>query len=116
MTDMGAINYFLGISASRSFAGLFLSQQKYATQILEYANMLKYNPARTPAELTHKLGVDGTYVTDPTLYRSFDEDLQYLTLDRTLPLRFNRFVFICMTLESTTSMTSSASFDTYGAH
>ncbi|KAJ9547560.1 hypothetical protein OSB04_020103 [Centaurea solstitialis] len=59
MTDVGALSYFLGISTSRSSTGLFLSQQKYATEILERAHMLNCKPARTPAEPGHKLGADG---------------------------------------------------------
>lgn len=50
MTDLGVLNYFLGISATRSSQGLFLSQRKYATEILERAHMLQCNPARMPAE------------------------------------------------------------------
>nr|GFC39005.1 ribonuclease H-like domain-containing protein [Tanacetum cinerariifolium] len=40
MTDLGALNYFLGISATRSSTGLFLSQKKYACELLERANMI----------------------------------------------------------------------------
>ncbi|GJS70098.1 ribonuclease H-like domain-containing protein [Tanacetum coccineum] len=39
MTDLGALNYFLGISAARHSIGLFLSQKKYALQLLEHAHM-----------------------------------------------------------------------------
>ncbi|KAJ9566478.1 hypothetical protein OSB04_002444 [Centaurea solstitialis] len=74
--------HFLGISASRSSTGLFLSQQQYATQILERAKMLNCNPARTPTESAQKLGADGPPVTDPTLYRSLVGALQYLTFTR----------------------------------
>nr|GEV27964.1 hypothetical protein [Tanacetum cinerariifolium] len=35
MTDLGPLNYFLGISAMRTTSGIFLSQTKYATEILE---------------------------------------------------------------------------------
>ncbi|GJY49746.1 ribonuclease H-like domain-containing protein [Tanacetum coccineum] len=35
MTDLGSLNYFLGISAQRSKSGLFLSQSKFAAEILE---------------------------------------------------------------------------------
>ncbi|GJT70854.1 ribonuclease H-like domain-containing protein [Tanacetum coccineum] len=31
MTDLGSLNYFLGISVTRNASGMFLSQQKYAT-------------------------------------------------------------------------------------
>ncbi|GJW86280.1 ribonuclease H-like domain-containing protein [Tanacetum coccineum] len=37
MTDLGPLDYFLGISATRTTAGIFLSQTKYATEILERA-------------------------------------------------------------------------------
>ncbi|GJY22830.1 ribonuclease H-like domain-containing protein [Tanacetum coccineum] len=40
MTDLGSLNYFLGISATRTTFGIFLSQTKYATEILEQAHML----------------------------------------------------------------------------
>ncbi|KAJ9542159.1 hypothetical protein OSB04_028665 [Centaurea solstitialis] len=82
MTDLSALNYFLGISASRSSTSLFLSQQKYAAEILERAHMLNCKPARTPAEPGHKLGADGPPVADPTLYRSLAGALQYLTFTR----------------------------------
>ncbi|GJV37980.1 ribonuclease H-like domain-containing protein [Tanacetum coccineum] len=48
MTDLGPLNYFLGISVTRTTSGIFLSQMKYATEILEQAHMLNYNPCRTP--------------------------------------------------------------------
>ncbi|GJW10107.1 ribonuclease H-like domain-containing protein [Tanacetum coccineum] len=47
MTDLGPLNYFLGISATRTTSGIFLSQTKYATEILERAQMLNCNPCRT---------------------------------------------------------------------
>ncbi|GKB95665.1 ribonuclease H-like domain-containing protein [Tanacetum coccineum] len=39
MTDLGSLNYFLGVSAQRSKSGLFLSQTKFAEEILERAHM-----------------------------------------------------------------------------
>ncbi|GKB17453.1 ribonuclease H-like domain-containing protein, partial [Tanacetum coccineum] len=56
MTDLGALNYFLGISANRTPTGLFLSQKKYALQILERAHMVTCNPSRTPVDTESKLG------------------------------------------------------------
>ncbi|GKA77396.1 ribonuclease H-like domain-containing protein [Tanacetum coccineum] len=44
MTDLGSLNYFLGISAQRSATGLFLSQSKFAEEILEQAHMQNCNP------------------------------------------------------------------------
>ncbi|GJX25508.1 ribonuclease H-like domain-containing protein [Tanacetum coccineum] len=44
MTDLGTLNYFLGISAQRSKFGLFLSQSKFLVEILERAHMQHCNP------------------------------------------------------------------------
>nr|GFB98736.1 ribonuclease H-like domain-containing protein [Tanacetum cinerariifolium] len=67
MTDLGALNYFLGISVTRDSSGLFLSQCKYAMVILERAHMVGCNPSRTPVDTESKLGDVGTPVVDPTL-------------------------------------------------
>ncbi|GJZ66253.1 ribonuclease H-like domain-containing protein [Tanacetum coccineum] len=82
MTDLGPLNYFLGISATRTTSGIFLSQKKYATEILEQAQMLNCNPCRTLVDTEKKLGPEGSPVTDPTLYRSLAGSLQYLTFTR----------------------------------
>ncbi|GJX30302.1 ribonuclease H-like domain-containing protein [Tanacetum coccineum] len=82
MADLGLLNYFLGISATRTTSGIFLSQTKYATEILERAHMLNCNPCRTPVDTEKKLGPEGSLVTDPTLYRSLAGALQYLTFTR----------------------------------
>ncbi|GJV57137.1 ribonuclease H-like domain-containing protein [Tanacetum coccineum] len=79
MTDLGPLNYFLGIFVTLNSFGLFLSQAKYAGEILEKAHMGNYNPNRTPVDTESKLGVDGDPVSDPTLYRSLTGSLQYLT-------------------------------------
>ncbi|GJW68207.1 ribonuclease H-like domain-containing protein [Tanacetum coccineum] len=68
--DLGSLNYFLGISAQRSKSGLFLSQSKFAAEILERAHMQHCNPCKTPVDTESKLGSDGDPISDPTLYRS----------------------------------------------
>ncbi|GJW40046.1 ribonuclease H-like domain-containing protein [Tanacetum coccineum] len=70
MTDLGALNYFLGISADRTPTGLFLSQKKYALQLFERAHMVTCNPSRTPIDTESKLSPEGIPVQDPTLYHS----------------------------------------------
>ncbi|GJU85334.1 ribonuclease H-like domain-containing protein [Tanacetum coccineum] len=59
MTDLGALNYFFGISVVRHPSGLFLSQKKYALQLLELAHMVNCNPSQTPVDTDSKLGPDG---------------------------------------------------------
>ncbi|GJR33322.1 ribonuclease H-like domain-containing protein [Tanacetum coccineum] len=71
MTDLEALNYFLGISVVRHSTGLFLSQRKYALQLLERAHMVNCNPSRTPVDTESKLGPGGVSVQDPTLYRRY---------------------------------------------
>ncbi|GJW68410.1 ribonuclease H-like domain-containing protein [Tanacetum coccineum] len=61
---------------------MFLSQKKYAVEILERAHMANCNPCRTPVDTESKLGNDGDPVSDPTLYRSLAGSLQYLTFTR----------------------------------
>ncbi|GJT43257.1 ribonuclease H-like domain-containing protein [Tanacetum coccineum] len=82
MKDLGSLNYFLGIYAQRSASGLFLSQSKFAEEILERAHMQNYNPCQTPVDTESNLGSDGDPVSDPTLYRSLPGALQYFTFTR----------------------------------
>ncbi|XP_071740905.1 uncharacterized mitochondrial protein AtMg00810-like [Rutidosis leptorrhynchoides] len=82
MTDLGPPNYFLGISVTRTSSRMFLSQKKYATEILERADMTGCHPSRTPVETSSKLSTSSPPVTNPTLYRSLAGALQYLTFTR----------------------------------
>ncbi|GJZ42011.1 ribonuclease H-like domain-containing protein [Tanacetum coccineum] len=82
MTDLGSLNYFLGISAQWTSACMFLSHSKYAEEILERAHMQHFNPCRTPVDTESKLGPDGDPVSDSTLYRSLAGALPYLTFTR----------------------------------
>nr|GEW06631.1 ribonuclease H-like domain-containing protein [Tanacetum cinerariifolium] len=82
MTDLGSFNYFLGISVTRDFSGMFSSQKKYVAEILERASMVNCNPIRNPIDTESKLGATGDVVSDPTLYRSLAGSLQHLTFTR----------------------------------
>ncbi|GKA37660.1 ribonuclease H-like domain-containing protein [Tanacetum coccineum] len=82
MIDLGSLNYFLGILVTRNSSGMFLSQKKYAVEILERAGMVNYNPSRTPVDTESKLGDTCDVVSDPTLYWSLASSLQYLTFTR----------------------------------
>ncbi|GJT72916.1 ribonuclease H-like domain-containing protein [Tanacetum coccineum] len=82
MTDLGSLNYFLGISLTRDSSRMFLSQKKYVVEILECADMVHCNPSWTPVNTESKLGTTGDVVSDPTLYQSLASSLQYLTFTR----------------------------------
>ncbi|GJZ92495.1 ribonuclease H-like domain-containing protein [Tanacetum coccineum] len=79
MTDLGSLNYFLGISVMRDSTRMFLSRRKYAVEILERAGMVSCNSNRMHVDIKSKLGDDGDPVSDPTLYQSLTGSLQYLT-------------------------------------
>ncbi|GJX16315.1 ribonuclease H-like domain-containing protein [Tanacetum coccineum] len=80
-TDLGSTQLFSWLFLlNGSATGLFLSQSKFAEEILERAHMQNCNPCRTPVGTESKLGSDGDPVSDPTLYRSLAGALQYITL------------------------------------
>jgi hypothetical protein len=83
MKDLGPLSYFLGISVTRHSGGLFLSQKKYAEEIIERASMSSSNPSPTLVDTKAKLSISsGNPYHDPTKYRSLAGALQYLTFTR----------------------------------
>lgn len=48
MKDLGPLHFFLGIEVSQSQDGMFLSQQKYACDLLVWASMHQCKPISTP--------------------------------------------------------------------
>jgi hypothetical protein len=83
MKDLGPLSYFLGIAVTRHNGGLFLSQKKYADEILERAGMSSCKSCPTPVDTKPKLSVKtSTPYEDPSLYRSLAGALQYLTFTR----------------------------------
>jgi hypothetical protein len=83
MKDLGPLSYFLGISAIRHSEGLFLSQKKYAEEIIERADMSSCKPSSTPVYTKAKLsGSSGNPYHDPTECCSLAGALQYLTFTR----------------------------------
>nr|GEV13694.1 ribonuclease H-like domain-containing protein [Tanacetum cinerariifolium] len=82
MTNLEALNYFLGISVVHHSTGIFLSQKKYALDLLACANMVNCNPSRTLVDYEAKLGLDGVPVQDLTLYLNLAVGLYCLTFTR----------------------------------
>nr|GEZ00479.1 ribonuclease H-like domain-containing protein [Tanacetum cinerariifolium] len=72
----------LTTSSSRSTFGLFLSQSKFAKEILARVHTQHCNPCKTPVDTKSKLSSDGDPVSNPTLYCSLAGALQYLTFTR----------------------------------
>jgi hypothetical protein len=80
--DLGVLHFSLGIDVRRTSAGFFLSQQRYAEDILERASMTNCKPASTPIDAKGKLSTDGPPIDDVKDYRSLAGALQYLTVTR----------------------------------
>ena len=80
--DLGRLNYFLGLEATHLPTGLFLSQAKYAHDIVCRAGLRDAKPMPTPLATNVSFVGAGTPFDDPTLYRSLVGALQYLTVTR----------------------------------
>ncbi|XP_042972778.1 uncharacterized mitochondrial protein AtMg00810-like [Carya illinoinensis] len=80
--DMGSLIYFLGLEEHRTSSGLFISQAKYAHEILQRAKLVDSKPMSTPMVVAHHLSTDGPDFDDPSLYQSLVGSLQYLTITR----------------------------------
>ncbi|XP_075076494.1 uncharacterized protein LOC142163140 [Nicotiana tabacum] len=81
--DLGDLKYFLGIEFSRSKESIFMSQRKYAPDILEDSGLLRARPENFPMEQNLKLtSTNGILLNDPTKYRRLVGRLIYLTVTR----------------------------------
>uniref|UniRef100_A0A2N9HTF5 Reverse transcriptase Ty1/copia-type domain-containing protein n=1 Tax=Fagus sylvatica TaxID=28930 RepID=A0A2N9HTF5_FAGSY len=70
MKDLGTLSYFLGLEVTSSFDGYYLSQAKYASDLLSKVGLTDSKTVSTPLELNVKLNViDGEPLPDATLYR-----------------------------------------------
>ncbi|RVW47408.1 Retrovirus-related Pol polyprotein from transposon RE1 [Vitis vinifera] len=83
MKDLGPLKYFLGIEVSRSSEGIFLSQRKYALDLLQETGMSGCQPVNTPIEEGLKLCVEPNQVsTDNGRYQRLVGRLMYLAHTR----------------------------------
>ena len=105
MAYMGLMSYFLGIKVIQQNDGIFISQKKYAGDILKKFKMEHSKPVYTPIEEKLKLTRenDGKWV-DITYYKSLIKSSRYLTATRLdIVLKFayiadswkNRVLAIC---------------------
>ncbi|XP_028084292.1 uncharacterized protein LOC114285439 [Camellia sinensis] len=86
MKELGLVNYFLGISVTKTASGYVLSQQKYASELLAKAGMSNCksysSPMATKSPSSSLTAANDTLFSQPALYRSLVGALQYLTLTR----------------------------------
>ncbi|GKA97488.1 putative ribonuclease H-like domain-containing protein, partial [Tanacetum coccineum] len=83
MSSMGELTFFLGLQVKQKEDGIFISQDKYVTEILKKFGFTDVKTASTPMETQKPLlkDEDGEEV-DVHLYRSMIGSLMYLTSSR----------------------------------
>ncbi|XP_033143560.1 uncharacterized mitochondrial protein AtMg00810 [Brassica rapa] len=83
MKDLGSVHYILGVQVHHHADGLFLNQEKYATDLLITAGMQDYAPMISPLPLKlDKVPGQDQLFSDSSYFRSLAGKLQYLTLTR----------------------------------
>jgi hypothetical protein len=104
LKDLGELHYFLGIEVTKIQDDILLSQNKYATEILQRAGMMKCKHVDTPLLVSEKLSAyegDVLGPEDATRYRNLVGGLQCLTLTRPdLAVSVNK---VCQYLNSPTT-------------
>ncbi|KAK3027311.1 hypothetical protein RJ639_040403 [Escallonia herrerae] len=83
MKDLGTLSYFLELEVSTVSDGNYLSQAKYASDLLSRAGLTDSKTASTPLESNVRFTPrDGAPLRDPTLYSTLVGSLVYLTVTR----------------------------------
>lgn len=83
MKDLGLLSYFLGLEVTSNHSGYYLSQAKYATDLLSRVGLTDNKIVTTSIEINAKFDdKDGTLLSNPTLYRQLVGSLVYLTVTR----------------------------------
>ena len=79
MKDLGHLSYFLSLEVSSNSTGYYLSQAKYASDLLSRAGLTDTKVVSTPLEMNARLTpLDGIPLSDATLYRQLVGNLVYL--------------------------------------
>lgn len=80
MSDLGLLNYFLGLEVKQSENGVFIVQRRYVEETLKLFKMNQCKAVVTPMIVGEKLQADdGSGSTDSRSYRSLIGRLLYLT-------------------------------------
>jgi hypothetical protein len=83
MSMIGELTYFLGMQVKQTSEGIFISQAKYAKDLVKRFGLDGKSHAHTPMSTSIKISADLTgKQVDPTLYRSIIGSLLYLTASR----------------------------------
>ena len=79
MKDLGHLSYFLGFEITHSTDGLYITQAKYASELLSQAGLIDSKIVDTPVEhKAHLTPMGGKLLSNPSLYRRLVGSLVYL--------------------------------------
>ena len=83
MKDLGPLKYFLGIEIARNSTGMYLSQRKYALDIVSDTGLLGAKPVSFPLDTNHHLALSKSkLLQEPEPYRRLVGRLIYLAVTR----------------------------------
>lgn len=82
MKDLGKLKFFLGFEVARNASGFYLSQRKYALDIIAETGLLGAKPSPVPMELNHQLARAEGPLANAAQYRRLVGRLIYLTNTR----------------------------------
>ena len=83
MKDLGHLSYFLGLEIIHFTDALYITQAKYASELLSRAGLTDSKTVDTPVELNaHLTPTGGKPLSNPSLYRRLVGSLVYLTFTR----------------------------------
>ena len=83
MKDLSHLSYFLGLEITHSTDGLYITQAKYASELLSRAGLTDSKTIDTPVEFNaHLTPSGGKPLSNPSLYRRLVGSLVYLIVTR----------------------------------
>ena len=81
MKDLGHLSYFLSLEITHSTDELYITQAKYASELLSRAALTDSKTVDTPVELNaHLTSFGGKPLSNLSLYRCLVGSLVYLTV------------------------------------
>ena len=79
MTDLGLLHFFLGLEVLQTQRGMFISQRRYVSELLEAFGMEDARPISSPMDPNAKLSAyDSSEPADSNLYRKLVGSLIWL--------------------------------------
>ena len=83
MKDLGHLSYFLGLEITHSIDDFYITQAKYASDLLSRAGLTDSKTVDTSVELNaHLTPSEGKPLSNPSLYRRLVGSLVYLIVTR----------------------------------